>query len=180
MYAALLVGGKEILAALPNVEIVTLLTAVCAYVWGGMAFASVNVFIAADMAIWGVNTWILTYLVHWNAVALCFFLLGRARFRHRRVEVLCVTAAAIVLTVLFGVTSTIVDTSIGYTGKGFFTDFEQFFPRFAALYTAGAPFFITQTVCNAVLFPTAFVPLCRLNVRAKTRLQPPSEEGQSD
>ena len=171
MFAALLVGGKEALAVLPNIEVVTLLIALCAYVWGAIVvFPAVNVFIVVDMAIWGVNTWVISYLIHWNAVALTFWLLGKVPFRHKAVEITIATLTAAVLTTLFGVVTSAVDTLVGYTGKGFFLDFDNHFQRFAVMYVAGGSFYITQIACNIALFATAFLPLVVLNRKAKLRL----------
>ena len=172
LFAALLVGGKEALAVLPNIEVVTLLIALCAYVWGPIVvFPAVNVFIAVDMAIWGVNTWIISYFIHWNCVAVAFWLLGKAKFRHRAVEVVCVTALALVMTTLFGVLTSAVDTLVGFIGgKGFFVDFDNFFARFAVMYLNGTSFYVTQIVCNLVLFAVAFVPLEIVNRKAKLRI----------
>ena len=179
MYAALLVGGKEALAALPNVEVVTLFTAVCAYSWGiAVVLPAVNVFIAVDMAIWGVNTWIISYFVYWNLVAVCFWAIGKARFKHKWAEVLCATALAVVLTTFFGVLTSAVDVMIGYTGRGFFFDFDNVLKRFATMYVAGAPFFITHVACNFALFAAAFLPLVMLNRKAKLRIW--DSDGQSD
>ena len=181
LFAALIVGGKEALAVLPNIEVVTLLIALCAYVWGPVVvFPAVNVFIAVDMAIWGVNTWIISYFIHWNTVALVFWLLGKAQLvtgkRHKAVEITTVTVVAAVLTTLFGVVTSAVDTLVGYTGKGFFVDFDNFFHRFAVMYVAGGGFFVTQIVCNTVLFATAFIPLVAINRKAKLRLLPNDEQ----
>ena len=171
MFAALLVGGKEALAVLPNIEVVTLLVALCAYVWGPVVvFPAVNVFIAVDMAIWGVNTWIISYFIHWNSMALGFWLLGKAKFRHKAVEVVCVTSLAAVFTVVFGVLTSAVDTVVGYTGKGFFVDFDNVLYRFAVLYVNGVSFYVTQIVCNLVLFAVAFLPLVAVNRKAKLKL----------
>ena len=171
MYAALLVGGKEALAALPNVEVVTLFIALCSACWGlAVALPAVNVFIAVDMAIWGINTWVISYLIYWNVVAICFWALSKAKFRQRWLEVVCTTALAVTLTVLFGVLTTAVDTLVGFTGRGFFFDFENVFKRFAALYATGVPFFVTHVVCNLTLFAVAFLPLAMLNRKAKLRI----------
>ena len=180
MFAALLVGGKEALAALPNIEIVTLLIALCAYVWGPIVvFPAVNVFIAVDMAIWGVNTWIISYFVHWNLVAVSFWLLGKAHFRHKAVEVVCVTVLAVVFSALFGVLTSAVDTVVGFVnGKGFFVDFDNVFVRFVLVYGRGVAFYVTQIVCNLVLFATAFLPLEAVNRKAKLKLLP--NDGQTD
>lgn len=171
MFSALMVGGKEALAVLPNIEVVTLLIALCAYVWGPVVvFPAVNVFIAVDMAIWGINTWIISYLIHFNTVALVFWLLGKANFRHKAVEVVIATLVAGVLTTLFGVVTSAVDTLVGYTGKGFFVDVDNFFKRFAVMYVSGGSFYVTHIVCNVVLFATAFLPLVALNRKAKLRI----------
>ena len=173
MFAALIVGGKQALAVLPNIEVVTLLIALCAYVWGAIVvFPAVNVFIVVDMAIWGVNTWIISYFIHWNTVALVFWLLSKARFRNKVVEITMATLTATVLTTSFGVLTSIVDTLVGFTGKGFFLDVDDFFARFAVMYVRGwvPPFYLAQIVCNIVLFATAFLPLVALNRKAKLRL----------
>ena len=173
MYAALLVGGKEALAALPNIEVVTLLVATCAYVWGAaVVFPAVNVFVAVDMAIWGVNTWIISYFIHWNFVALCFWLLSGIKFGRKASEASAATAAAVLVTALFGVLTSFVDVLIGYTGEGFFVDFDNVLSRFAVMYATGVPFFVTHVVCNLALFASAFLPLCKLNARAKLKLLP--------
>lgn len=170
MFSALLVGGKQALAILPNVEVVTLLVAVCAFVWGlSVAMPAVFVFIAVDVAIWGINTWIISYVIHWNVVALCFWLLSKILKRKLSTAVFA-TVTAVLLTVAFGVLTSAVDTVIGFTGSGFFTDFSQFFTRFAAVYVAGISFYVTHVVCNAALFATAFLPLVLLNKKAKTKM----------
>lgn len=171
MYAAFLVGGKEALAALPNVEIVTLFVAICAFCWGiAVVLPAVNVFIAVDMAIWGVNTWIISYFIYWNLVAVCFWAFSKAHFGKKVVQVVCATALAVVLTIFFGVLTTAVDTLVGFTGRGFFFDFDDVAVRFAALYVTGVPFFATHVVCNFALFAAAFLPLVQLNEKAKLRI----------
>lgn len=172
LFAALLVGGKEALAALPNVEVVTLFIAVCAYVFGlAVAMPAVFVFIAVDVAIWGFNTWVISYIVHWNVVALVFWAFSLWRLQNVRLKAAFAAVLACVLTVLFGILTTAVDTTIGFTGKGFFTDFSEFSRRFAALYVTGAPFFVTHVLSNTLIVAVAFVPLVMLNAKIKVRLQ---------
>lgn len=181
LFAALIVGGKEALAALPNVEVVTLLIALCSACWGlAVALPAVNVFIAVDMAIWSVNTWIISYFIYWNVAAICFWALSKAKFRQQWLEIVCTTALAVVLTALFGVLTTAVDTLVGFTGRGFFFDFDNVAVRFAALYASGVPFFVTHVVCNFALFATAYLPLKRLNEKAKLRLLPTDEQVTAD
>ena len=178
LFAALLVGGKEALAVLPNIEVVTLLIALCAYVWGPVVvFPAVNVFIAVDMAIWGVNTWIISYFIHWNSVAVAFWLLGKIKYKHRAVEVVVATAFAVVFSAAFGALTTAVDTLVGYTGEGFFVDFDNVLYRFAVMYVNGVSFYVTQILCNLVLFAVAFLPLEIVNRKAKLRML--SKDGQT-
>ncbi len=170
MFSALILGGKEALAAIPNVEVVTIFVAVCASVWGlSVAIPAVCAFVLCDMAIWGVNTWIISYIIHWNVIALAFWGLAKLRPKNKAVYVLVSTVTAITLTALFGVLTSAVDTAIGFVG-GFFFDFQNFAQRFSVMYVAGFPFYVTHVVCNAALFATAYLPLTELNRRAKLRM----------
>ena len=171
MFAAILVGGKEALAALPNVEVVTLFAALAAYVWGiGVAIPAVCAFIAVDIAIWGFNTWVISYVIHWNVIALAFWGLSLLRLKNRYLQAGLATVLACVLTALFGVLTTVVDTVIGFTGVGFFADFSDFGRRFAALYLAGVPFFVTHIVSNTLIFAAAFLPLVVVNRKVKMHM----------
>lgn len=171
MFSAMIVGGKQALAAIPNVEIVTLLIALCGYVWGlSVAIPAVLVFIAVDTAIWGVNTWVISYLIHWNVVAIAFWLLSKVKTKNNRLVTILATVLAVALTLCFGVLTSAVDTLIGFTGKGFFVDFSQFFKRFGTMYLAGISFFVTHIVSNALLFAVSFVPLTKLNRKLQVRL----------
>ena len=171
MFSALLVGGKQALSAIPNVEVVTIIIALCAYVWGlWVALPAVFVFIALDVAIWGVNTWVISYIIHWNAVAVAFWLLGKLK-TSKVVQLVLATLTAVVASALFGVLTSAVDTCIGFVqGGGFFFDFDNFAKRFATMYIAGTSFYITQILCNLALFSIAFLPLVTLNQRAKLKL----------
>ena len=181
MFAAILVGGKQALALLPNVEVVTLFVAVCAYAWGlAVAMPAVLVFIAVDVAIWGFNTWVLSYLVHFNVIALIFWAFSLWRLQNARLKVALATVFACVLTACFGVLTTAVDTTIGFTGQGFFADFSEFGRRFAALYAAGVSFFVTHVVSNTLIFAVAFLPLSALNAKAKLRMFPPADATTTD
>ena len=171
MFAAILVGGKEALAAIPNVEVVTLFVALAANVWGlTVAMPAVFVFVAVDIAIWGFNTWVISYCIHWNVVALVFWALSLWRLPNRRLQAGIATVCACVLTVCFGVLTTAVDTVIGFTGGGFFANFSDFARRFSALYLAGVYFFGMHIVSNTVIFAVAFVPLAYVNRKAKLRM----------
>lgn len=154
--AATLEGGKLALASIPNVEIVTLLCAVYGYVFGLSGVAATYIFVGLETLIWGVNTWVVTYLIHWGTVAAVFLLLSRIRFKNSILLAVCATICAVVLTTAFGVLSSLIDT-------GLLTSFfKDFWKRFAIIYTRGTVFYITQIVCNLILFSVAFVPLTKL------------------
>lgn len=168
MFSALLVGGKQALAVIPNVEVVTILIALCSYVWGlGVALPAIFVFIAINVAIFSINTWVISYIIHWNLLAVAFWLLSKVKTNKVMTVVLC-TTTAVIATALFGVISSAVDTCIGFVqGGGFFFDFDNFAQRFVAMYLAGVSFYITQILCNFALFAIAFLPLVNLNKKAK-------------
>ena len=133
---------------------------------------AVLVFIAVDMAIWGINTWVISYLIHWNFVALCFRFLALLKMKNRVLTSVVASLSAIIITLLFGVLTTAVDTLVGFTGKGFFLDTEMVFARFVTMYVSGIPFYATQIACNAFLFAVAFVPLVQLNNKMHRRFFP--------
>ena len=121
--AATVTAGKLALAAIPNVEIVSLLLAAYGYVFGGAGVLAAFVFCGVEVLIWGAGSWVALYFV---------------------------------MTVLFGVLSSLIDT-------GLFTGFhENFWQRFAIIYARGASFYITQTVCNAITFTLLFIPFTAL------------------
>lgn len=171
MFSALLVGGKQALAVIPNVEVVTIIIALCSYVWGlGVCLPAVFVFIACDVAIYGINTWVISYIIHWNVVAIAFWLFSKVKL-NRVLTVVFATTLAVVLTVLFGVLTSFVDVCIGYVGgEGFFFDWDNLGKRFATMYVAGFGFYVTQILCNLSLFAVAFLPLKKINQKAKIKL----------
>lgn len=150
--AATVTAGKLALAAIPNVEIVSLLLAAYGYVFGGAGVLAAFVFCGVEVLIWGAGSWVALYFIYWPALTLLFAVAGRLKIRRR----LVLTAAACVMTVLFGVLSSLIDT-------GLFTGFhENFWQRFAIIYARGASFYITQTVCNAITFTLLFIPFTAL------------------
>ena len=150
--AATLEGGKLALSFIPNVEIVTLLCAVYGYIFGIYGIIATYIFVGLETLIWGVNTWVVSYLIHWGCVALVFALFGKFKVTNR----LIFTATAVIMTAAFGVLTSLVDTGLL---TGFFNDFWR---RFAIIYTRGAVFYIVQIVCNLLLFIVVFKPLVKM------------------
>lgn len=164
VYAALLTGGKEALAAIPNVEVVTLLCALGGYALGAVALASIAAFVTVEGAIYGFGSWIISYYIHWPLVCAAFMLIRLVVPPHRGVLIRIVpTAAALVLTFGFSALTAVVDVGI-LGGAGM-----SFFERFAIYYARGIPFYVAQLVTNAVLFPLIFPILAKVLIKAKTR-----------
>lgn len=164
VYAALLTGGKEALAAIPNVEVVTLLCALGGYALGAVALASIAAFVTVEGAIYGFGSWIISYYVHWPLVCAAFMLIRIFVSPQRRVLLRVVpTAAALILTLGFSALTAVVDVGI-LGGAGM-----SFFERFAIYYARGIPFYVAQLVTNAVLFPLIFPILAKVLIKAKTR-----------
>ena len=149
--AATIECAKLALAFLPNVEVVTLLVALYGYTFGWLGVLSAVVFVCLEPLIYGINTWVITYLIYWPLVALVFMMLRRARVRSRWI----LTAAAVGLTVVFGVLSSAIDTAI-IIGIN-----ENYFKNLSILYLGGISFYVVQIVTNATLFPILFSPLAK-------------------
>ena len=172
LFAALLTGGKMALAAFPNVEVVTILIAVFAYVWGiKYAIPSTIAFVVVQVLIYGFNIWVVQYLIHWPCVAIVFCLLGKVQWKRNWAVVVLSTTIAIVLTILFGVMTSATDTLVSYTASaGFKFVLDDFWARFSLMYVRGISFYVTQVICNTALFISTFLPLTKTLKRAKLGL----------
>lgn len=153
LMAATLEVGKLVLAAIPNVEVVTLLTAVYGYVFGWLGVLAAVVFVCIEPLIYGFGGWVISYALYWPMLAALFMLLGRIGIKNRVV----ITAFALLSTLWFGVLTSLVDVGL-FSGR-----FDNLFARFAVYYARGATFYLIQLATNAVLFPLLFRTLsCRL------------------
>lgn len=144
--AATLECGKLALSFLPNIEAVTLLTALYGYTFGVYGVLASLVFVSIEPVIYGFGTWVVSYYIYWPCVAIVFTILSKAKVKNRFI----LTGAALMLTVWFGALTTLVD--IGLL-SGFFDDFWY---RFGIYYMRGVPFYAAQIISNAVLFPLLF------------------------
>ena len=147
--AATIECGKLALSALPNVEVVTLLVALYGYCFGKTGIIATLVFVAIEPLIYGIGSWVPVYFIYWPLLALTVALLGRARIKSR----LALTGTALLMTVLFGVLSALVDVGL-LSGS-----FDNFLYRFGVYYLRGIPFYLAQLATNAALFPLLFRPL---------------------
>lgn len=164
--AALIEAVKLALAFIPNVEGVTLLTALFGYCFGWTGVLSAVIFVSIEPLIYGYNTWVLSYYLYWPFVAFVFMLLGKRKVRNR----VALTAVAVLLTVWFGVLTSLVDVGL-FTG--FLTDFWR---RFRIYYLRGTWFYVVQIACNAAVFPLLFRPLSTLLGRLRAKFLPEREK----
>ena len=144
--AATVECGKLALAALPNIEIVTLLVALYGYVFGWYGVLSAVVFVSIEPLIYGFGTWLPAYFIYWPLVAVVFMLLGKIKMKNRWI----ITLIAVLLTFFFGILTSLIDVGL-LSGN-----FDKFFYRFGVYYARGIVFYAIQIACNAVLFPLCF------------------------
>ena len=144
---ASLTCGKLALSFLPNIEVVTLLTALYGYVFGVYGIVASALFVCIEPLIYGFGSWILTYFLYWPFVSFAFMMLRSVGVRKR----LPLTACALVLTLWFGILSSVVETAL-YLGIN-----EYFFKNLCLYYIRGAVFYALQLASNLALFPTLFV-----------------------
>lgn len=77
LLGAILVGLQVAMAALPNIEAVSLLVMVYTVVFGGGVAYILAVFVVLEMLVWGVSTWVINYLYVWAVLAVLAWLLRR-------------------------------------------------------------------------------------------------------
>ena len=158
--AATVECGKLALAAIPNVEVVTILLALYGYIFGIYGVIAAFVFVSIEPLIYGFNTWVVSYYLYWPLIPLVFMILARFRVKNRFI----LAGVAVLMTAWFGVLTSLVDIGL-FSGA-----FDNFWYRFSIYYARGAVFYITQIVCNAVLFVFSFKFLADKLSRVKKNL----------
>lgn len=150
MMAASIECAKLALAAIPNVEAVSLLIAIYSYVFGWAGVVSAFVFVCIEPLVWGMGTWFVSYLIYWPLLAFVFLFLGKSEVRNR----FLVTAIVALMTFFFGILTSLVDIGL-FSGS-----FDKFFYRFGIYYARGAMFYALHIGSNFIIFLFAF-PLLR-------------------
>lgn len=161
LLASSITAGKLALAQLPNIEIVTLFIIMYTAVFGyKISLPSTLIFVTVEMFIYGVNTWVVSYYIHWCALALGTMVIVDI-FGINRVAL---TIFASVMTVSFGVLTTLVDTI-------FFSSISNiaFGKYFSVLYVSGLSFFGVHIVSNTVIVFAFSVPLSKLLLRLRNQ-----------
>ena len=77
LLSAVMVGLQVALASLPNIEAVSLLVMVYTVVLGSWVAYVLTVFVVLEMFLWGVHTWVLSYLYVWAVLAVLAWLFRR-------------------------------------------------------------------------------------------------------
>ena len=152
-------GVKLALTALPNVEAVTLLCAAYGYIFGPLGLLATSLFVVIETFIYPIHTWVIYYMIHWNAVCFVFWMLGRANVKNR----FLLTAVAVLQTAFFGVETTFIDTLVLSGSAG------SFWTKFSAMYVRGIMFYVVQVVCNLILFPITFIPFTKFLKKTKEK-----------
>ncbi len=162
LMSATLTGGKMAMSFIPNVEPVSILLALYAYVFGIFyALPCAIVFVTTETFIWGVNTWVISYFIYWPLLAIVFSLLGK-----RKAKLWQTILTAVLMTLLFGVLTSLVDVGL-FMGR-----FDNFWARFATMYARGILFFAIHVMSNCVIFAAAFNPLKKILSKLKQNLFP--------
>ncbi len=152
--------AKLALAALPNIEAVSLLLALFSYVFGWAGVLASVVFVCIEPLIWGMGPWLLSYLIYWPVLSLIFLLLGRLRLKNR----FLITGIAVFLTFLFGILTSLVDIGL-FSGS-----YDRFFWRFGIYYARGIVFYALHVSSNLVIFLFLFSPLMRILHKIKSNI----------
>ena len=160
MMAASVECAKLALAALPNIEAVSLLLALYSYVFGFWGVLAALVFVCIEPMVWGMGTWVVSYLIYWPLLALVFCLLRFLKVRNRFI----VSGAVVLLTAFFGVLTSFVDVGL-FSGS-----LEGLFYRFGIYYLRGVGFYLTHTISNAVIFLLLYPILLPVLEKIKARV----------
>lgn len=81
LIAAFMVAGQVVLAALPNVEIVSLILIACSVVYGWRTLYPLYTFVLVEALIYGFSTWVINYLYVWPVLVVVSVLLRRSSSR---------------------------------------------------------------------------------------------------
>ena len=155
--AALLTVGKMAFAAVPNVEVVTILVMVYGATLGlPYALTAALIFCTVEMAIWPPHTWVVMYYIYWPVLAVLSSLLLRRR------NVFKATVVAVIVAVIYaeflGVLSSCVDT-LFCVGRLTPADLRIYW---LAYYLRGVYYDVVHMISNAIIVAVLFAPLVLL------------------
>lgn len=138
--AASLTAVKFALSWLANVELVTLLLLFYTLLLGrNRAFFVANIFIVVEVVIFGVGAWVVSYILHWNALVILTSLLDKKGVKKSVIYAIFAT----ILTFLFGVQTTFFEVII-------YSPQAEFLSTFSLRYFMGLSFFITHILSSFI------------------------------
>ena len=141
LFAALFIISKEALAALPNIEVVSLLIILLTHHVGLKALWSVYTFVAVQLLIYPSGVWMISYLYVWAILVFAVCLLRRFG------NPLLYTIIAGVFGILFGVLCSVPAFFIGGFGYG------------VSWIISGLSFDLTHCIGNILTTALLFYPL---------------------
>ena len=143
LFAALMVALQVALAALPNIEFVSLLVILLTHRMGLKSLWSIYAFAVVEALIYPQGTWIISYFYVWTILALAVFML------RKNGNALLYAIMAAVFGILFGVLCSVPSFIIGGFGYG------------VSWIISGLSFDVIHCVGNAVSVGLLFFPLDR-------------------
>ena len=157
LIAALLTVGKMAFAAVPNVEVVTVLIIVYGASLGlPYSLTATLIFCTVEMAIWPPHTWVLLYYIYWPLLAIISSLTLRKTNLVK--TTIFATIIAVVGSCFFGVLSSCVDT-LFCVGNLTPEDLRDYW---VAYYLRGVYFDVVHMISNGIIVAVLFAPLTLL------------------
>ena len=153
MLAAMTFGAKWVMAALPNIEPVSLMVMIFGAVFGWKALFPVAVYVAAEILFYGLGTWNINYLYVWPLLAVGAILLRNVR--HPLVWALL----SAVFGLLFGALCAPVDVFIGGWGYAL------------SKWVSGIPFDLAHCAGNFAIALLLFTPLRNMTEKLYREMQ---------
>jgi len=151
MLSATLTAGKLALSFIPNVEIITILIMVYSTVFERkIAVFSSLVFCTIEVLLYGFNSWVILYFIHWNALAL----LSGTLLKKPRIIV--AVLLSVIMTFAFGVLDSIIYTVMAAAGG---VPNYQLLNLLIAYYLRGGWFYLVHIVSNACVVGALYIPL---------------------
>ena len=149
--SATLIVGKFMLAFIPNIEVVTTLVVVFAFVFKYECVFATLVFCTADAFIYPPTIdVIISYFIYWNLLSILVATLSELKVKKFSVYLV----VGLIMTALFGVITSLL-YSLFY-GVNFF-----------AIYVAGLYFYALQIVSTLVFMLVGFKPLTKVLLKIK-------------
>lgn len=153
MLAAVTFGAKWVMAALPNIEPVSLMVMIFGAVFGWKALFPVAVYVAAEILFYGLGPWNINYLYIWPLLAVLSVVARKMR------HPLGWAVLSAMFGLMFGALCAPVDVFIGGWGYA------------VSKWVSGIPFDLTHCAGNFVIALLLFVPLRNLIERMYGRMK---------